>query len=678
MGPPPSSSAKVAIPPLRHRVHTPPAATDKKRTAKACAECRSRKIKCSGRQPTCDHCDQLQLPCVYNDGKRERHKKGLERGDRMLQLLRDLSTSVHLPADMRSRIKALESEVGCHGGNLSESSNKRPRSRSPGIEQTQNAEALVSADVGSQQSVDLVGEDLNQTEQTRATGFIGKVSDVAWAQRLAHVQNSHTVDECEGQNAWGKAGDSERAKKDRLEADRRRHAPGTRPKDKVSDYNYHVDSEDVLLLSNVDKDELPPAEMATNMCESYMEHVQCMFPALSKSDFMGQFQMYLGSHNPESLPAKWRAILNLVFAIGARFSHLAEAPWRGDDRDHLIYYTRARHLGFNGETLLEHPDIQGIQVLALISFYYLAIGQVSRAWVMIGSACRHAVALGLHLRSETPSLPPAQKEKRVRVWWSLYRLDHVLCEITGRPPTINHLFASVPVPDPVEEDNVSPALHRMNLDDQDGNLTNGLQDVSMTTCFRHHILLAIIAQKVFVKLYSAATVTESWETARNAIIALSEELDQWYRNLPSHYQFCFSTSPATHRERTLLGFSFYSTKILLNRPCLCRIDLRIKNIGPDSKVVNNERSRECVKAARSMADLLPDDDPDVLWLYRNGPWWCIVHHLMQAITVFMLELAFELYHMTEPKADRDSILAVLKKLIKWLEKMSDMGNATAR
>ncbi|KAK8178185.1 hypothetical protein BKA81DRAFT_411398 [Phyllosticta paracitricarpa] len=80
-----------------------------------------------------------------------------------------------------------------------------------------------------------------------------------------------------------------------------------------------------------------------------------------------------------------------------------------------------------------------------------------------------------------------------------------------------------------------------------------------------------------------------------------------------------------------------------------------------------------------MADLLPDGaEPDVLWLYCNGPWWCIVHHLMQAITVFMLELAFELNHMSEPKADRDAILGVLQKLIRWMEKMADMGNATAR
>ncbi|KAK7513248.1 fungal-specific transcription factor domain-containing protein [Phyllosticta citriasiana] len=700
---PPSTSAKVAIPPLRHRAHTPPVTTDKKRTAKACAECRSRKIKCSGRQPTCDHCDQLQLPCVYNDGKRERHKKGLERGDRMLQLLRDISATVHLPSDIRSRIKSLELEVPDDNLSMASTasqkrfltvgvsvSNKRPRSHSPSMGRVENPEAMVSAEVGSQRSVDLVGEDLVQTEQTRATGFIGKVSEVAWAQSLAHVQNSQTKDECDGSQVFGTAGDGERAQKDRLEAMGRRHAPEYRPQDRVSDYNYHADQEDVLLLSNVDKDELPTAEMATNICECYMKNVQGMFPALSKSDFMNQFEIYLGSRNPENLPAKWRAILNLVFAIGARFSHLAEAPWRGDERDHLIYFTRARHLGFNGETLLEHPDIQGIQVLALISFYYLAIGQASRAWVMVGSACRHAVALGMHLRTEVPSIPTVQKEKRVCVWWSLHRLDHVLCEITGRPPAINHLFASVPVPTPLERDNVSPALDRMSLDGRERKegrhpkdgmhiKDSEMDDVQMTICFRHHVLLGLIAQKAIVKLYSAATVTESWEAARDSIVALSKEIDQWYSNLPPKYQFYHNSTPATLRERTLLGFSFYSTKILLNRPCLCRIDVRMKNIGEHSKVVNDERSRECVRAARSMADLLPDGaEPDVLWLYCNGPWWCIVHHLMQAITVFMLELAFELNHMSEPKADRDAILAVLQKLIRWMEKMADMGNATAR
>ncbi|KAK8178184.1 hypothetical protein BKA81DRAFT_19375 [Phyllosticta paracitricarpa] len=285
--------------------------------------------------------------------------------------------------------------------------------------------------------------------------------------------------------------------------------------------------------------------MATNICECYMQNVQGMFPALSKSDFMNQFELYLGSRNPETLPAKWRAILNLVFAIGARFLTSRRRP--GEAMNAITSYTiLARvHLGFNGETLLEHPDIQGIQVLALISFYYLAIGQVSRysipmtdlsvfltvmqsldhGWLCLSPRCRSWYAPP----DRGAVYPDCAKGEAVRVWWSLHRLDHVLCEITGRPPAINHLFASVPVPTPLEQDNVSPALDRMSLDGRERkegrHPKNGMNikdsemdDVSMTICFRHHVLLGLIAQKAIVKLYSAATVTESWEAARDSIV----------------------------------------------------------------------------------------------------------------------------------------------------------------
>lgn len=70
-------AGKVAIPPLHPRLDPVPATltVEKKRTSKACVECRSRKIKCSGKKPTCEHCEQCQIPCVYADGKREQNKR---------------------------------------------------------------------------------------------------------------------------------------------------------------------------------------------------------------------------------------------------------------------------------------------------------------------------------------------------------------------------------------------------------------------------------------------------------------------------------------------------------------------------------------------------------------------------------------------------------------------------
>jgi hypothetical protein len=75
---------------------------------------------------------------------------------------------------------------------------------------------------------------------------------------------------------------------------------------------------------------------------------------------------------------KWLAIVNLIFAISARYSHVVRAEWRGDDRDHLIYFSRARLLSLDGETLFQHADLQQIQVTALMALYLLCTNQINR------------------------------------------------------------------------------------------------------------------------------------------------------------------------------------------------------------------------------------------------------------------------------------------------------------
>lgn len=50
----------------------------------------------------------------------------------------------------------------------------------------------------------------------------------------------------------------------------------------------------------------------------------------------------------------------------------------GDERDHLLYFSRARLLSLNGNTILNHPDLQQVQVLGLIAFYLLATSQINR------------------------------------------------------------------------------------------------------------------------------------------------------------------------------------------------------------------------------------------------------------------------------------------------------------
>jgi hypothetical protein len=67
---------------------------------------------------------------------------------------------------------------------------------------------------------------------------------------------------------------------------------------------------------------------------------------------------------------KWKAILNLVFAIGARFSHLLGGGQRADGCDYYVYMSRATHfLGLNQTTtLICAPDISLIRVSVSVSY----------------------------------------------------------------------------------------------------------------------------------------------------------------------------------------------------------------------------------------------------------------------------------------------------------------------
>ena len=71
---------KVAIPRLRRGSDVASnagstRAGDKHRISHACEPCRHRKTKCSGERPTCKHCEDFKIVCLYADGKRDRVKK---------------------------------------------------------------------------------------------------------------------------------------------------------------------------------------------------------------------------------------------------------------------------------------------------------------------------------------------------------------------------------------------------------------------------------------------------------------------------------------------------------------------------------------------------------------------------------------------------------------------------
>jgi hypothetical protein len=197
--------------------------------------------------------------------------------------------------------------------------------------------------------LDHTEEDFNRDEKVQAMGFVGEHSEMAWLYRL---------------------------KRD-LDQGRATPASDNTDRPSISSLNYFQDDREISILQNVDPMERAQQDLADKLVENYFQAVHPAFPVIGKEIFLAQYRSFYSSANVR--PGKrWLAVLNLIFAIAAKYSLLAESqPLVNPDED-LVFFARAWRLSIGNVVLLDHPNLQQVQVEGLAAFYLLSTGQVNR------------------------------------------------------------------------------------------------------------------------------------------------------------------------------------------------------------------------------------------------------------------------------------------------------------
>lgn len=250
---------------------------------------------------------------------------------------------------------------------------------------------------------------------------------------------------------------------------------------------------------------------------------------------------------------------------------------------------------------------------------------------MIGIAIRHAQAAGLHLRHEDPSMSPKRRKALAQIWWSLYSIECVLTSITGRPRAVSAIDCTVPPPGakgtemetPLRKNAMSSVVSRVSESSASGTTPDGSVDPFDVA----YVRLDILMDKILSGLYSAQKSAKSWKAAQKEIASLSDELETWALHSLSRGPAAATAGATGHdlnREQLLLYLYYHSAKICITRPCLCRLDLRIKGQSEESIRFNQKTAEACIGAALDITSTLPDR-PNPAWYYENGPWWCAVH-----------------------------------------------------
>lgn len=210
--------------------------------------------------------------------------------------------------------------------------------------------ASSGSSVGSLNALDQVEYDANLTEESRATGYVGKSSEITWLQRLQQEILQRTSPHDKDSTMGDYSGPHE--------------------------VNYHIDDFDIGVSEPIQMYWVPPRSLADRLFDTYMHVAHPYIPILNRPLFCSQYERFFD--RPELPGDKWMAILNIVFAIATNYAHTAKLSWRGDPKDHLRYLTRARMLSMSGDDLFRHPDLQQVQVEGLIAFYLLSTDQIHR------------------------------------------------------------------------------------------------------------------------------------------------------------------------------------------------------------------------------------------------------------------------------------------------------------
>ena len=296
----------------------------------------------------------------------------------------------------------------------------------------------------------------------------------------------------------------------------------------------------------------------------------------------------------------------------------------------------------------------------------------------------------MHLQNRTPGMADIDKDFRVCIWHSVVSLEQTITVITGRPSMVRDRDCSVPLPQlklrdgsftrvggssksgtissidfahrSTDSTSSAPALGM--VDDRPSLLAH---TSSTTAYFRYYVELHVFTQSVITGLYNPEVKHLKWATIQKRILKLDHKLLQWASALPKEFDI---QSPAEKSRKNplqvALSILINSTRTIINRPCLCRMELHIPNQSKSSLEINRDSVNKCINSARAILALLPDRT-DTQSCHSGPIWWVLHHHLRRAGTVLLLELAFRGRHMP---SETNQVLLSAQKAVHWLQVMA--------
>jgi hypothetical protein len=207
----------------------------------------------------------------------------------------------------------------------------------------------------------------------------------------------------------------------------------------------------------------------------------------------------------------------------------------------------------------------------------------------------------------------------------------------------------------------------------------------------HFMDLSIITHAAVRAIY---TLSKDRHTGQGEIPLYQKKLHTWLAHLQEPFAFTDNNNKLEvardSREQVSLAMAYYSAQIILSRPCLTRPDMKEgTNIRFPRSRFGNDTAKTCIHSAAALISILPDG-PDTRWLLRMTPWLCVLHFIMQAVTVLLIQLVIGQVAdrgghgekrnggTAKDEAAPEAVLEGAKKGVRWLHAMGQQDASAVR
>lgn len=516
----------------RHRVPE----DARRRSVRACLECRRLKEKCNGRQP-CERClrtgRQCEFGSVATSSSRVPTSAGDPRDDGKDERLSHLERiAAHFLGNVPLDLNNLR--------RITERLSSRPEASS------------VSGDTILDDLEGLTLEDENFTVKTLSPNiahYSGEFSHWNFSQRI----RQRLWDCLESPSATAPQGNPLS-----IPSNERHDVPGTM---KILEYwratQLRSPNSQVIKALNC----LPPRKVADFLVQMYFQFAQVNCFIVGEAWLREKLAvLYEESGRLTIEDAPWICAVIMVLAIGTQFAHMAvggapqgglaslenknedESPLEPDVS--LTFYQLAARLI---PDIMAIASLESVQACLLLASYSLPIDSHGLGYTYAGLAVKMAIQNGMHRRYTGSDLDVRTVEMRNRLWWSAYTMEKRVSVLHGRPASITSFEIDVELPKDLPE----------------------FRHYDYPSKFRNMSALIYITERLG-DIANAITLLRRCPQSLQPsyferVVSLHQKLKTWWSTLPRDMQNLSTTSPLC-RSNAHLKLHFHLVEIYAGRP----------------------------------------------------------------------------------------------------------------